>query len=234
MRIRLLLNLLSLFILFLIAAFLVACSPESERDDAGSTIPAQPTTYDDVAAPTKPVPPTDTPDATDAADEQGENGEQEDMVAPGELTVDLSAGESIAFAPLLQGDLFNADIEQPAIFVAGSPEEAEAFTSWMMEFDPSMVDTVAGTDFDANVAAALFAGAVGSSGYSITVQDVSVVDGEVRIVVEIGEPDPNSMVQTVISYPFQVIAVSRDLLPDGPARWLMVDDAGTVLAEMTY
>ena len=138
--------------------------------------------------------------------------------------------EQLPFVSVARGDSFTADLTAPTLLVAGSPDEARHLT--MLLSEPEMAHQVAAVDVGADWVVAVFRGRMGSSGYGVTIQEICRKPDRVQIIVELTDPDPAQNVSDVITYPYHVVRVPRDRVPDTSGMvWAVYATDGTLLAE---
>jgi hypothetical protein len=142
--------------------------------------------------------------------------------------------QTLMFKSLAQGDSFTAALESPTLFVASSAAEAASFTQWLDDND--VITRIQEVDFNSAWVIAVFAGQVGSSGYSITIKQISLVQGALELIVEITRPDPGQyVVLDVISYPYHIVLLPRDNLNVTPGTiWSVYTQEGTLLTQRNY
>ena len=124
-----------------------------------------------------------------------------------------------------------AQIEEPALYILSAPDEFEKIAQW---FPAEERDAVAAVDYDNNYLVAAFYGVASTSGHTITVQEVYVDGGVVKVIV-LREGVPEGMMAAdVISYPYQLVTIPKASLdvPEG-AVWEMIDTEGSLLATFT-
>ncbi len=143
------------------------------------------------------------------------------------------AMHTVTFDSLGQGDSVTAGLVDPTLFVAGSPEEADRFTDLLD--DSAAARRIQQLDFDTVWVVAVFSGVKGSSGYGITVQEVSAGPTTVGLTVNLTGPAPDQAASPVESNPYHVIVLPREGLPEAPRTTLIVHTSeGTLLVHRTY
>lgn len=122
-----------------------------------------------------------------------------------------------------------------SIFIAGNMAEAETLMSALLRSGQSEVaQRIRNTPFDESLVLAV-ARHASSTGYSVTIQEIRVSDGEVDLVVTLGTPGSTTPVQPAEMRPDHIVRVSRSAIPLAPqTRWRMLTTSGETLAETTY
>ncbi len=139
---------------------------------------------------------------------------------------------TIPFESLDKGDSSTVELEKPAIFVAGSPDETGNFTGWL---GANVATRIQQIDFKTTWVIAVFRGKMDTSGYGIEVQEINLAPGTVQIKVNLTDPSPERMVQPVISYPYQIILVPKGKLQVAPGTiWVMYDLKSSEIAKIKY
>jgi hypothetical protein len=139
----------------------------------------------------------------------------------------------VPFVTLAQGDSYTARLENPTLLLAGTPAEVARINGWLAGSDASA--SLEGVDLATTVVVALFRGQVGSSGYGVTIERLTRDSAGVRLVARLTAPGAGQMVADVIAYPYHLIAVPRDQIPDAlGTRWTAVTPDGVLLVEAAY
>jgi len=137
---------------------------------------------------------------------------------------------TIPFESLAQGESYTAQLENPALFVVSNAAEADRFTQLLN--DPEIVQRIESVDFNTTYVVAVFRGQVGSSGYGIAMRDITSAPGTVQLKVNLTDPPSDRAVSAVISYPYQLVLVSREKLPIAPeTTWSVYDSEGKLLVQ---
>ncbi len=121
-------------------------------------------------------------------------------------------------------------LQQPALYVAGNPDQAALFINWLD--DPDLVARIWENDYSTTWVVAAFRGQMPTSGYGIAIEDLQS-DGEtVKLYASLSDPDPDAMVAQVLSYPHQVLFVPKTQAPapEG-ATWSLFTSEGKLLAQ---
>ena len=137
---------------------------------------------------------------------------------------------TIPFQSLAQGESYTAQLENPALFVVSNAAEADRFTQLLN--DPEIVQRIQSVDFNTTYVVAVFRGQVGSSGYGIAIGDITSAPGTVQLKVNLTDPPSDRAVSAVISYPYQLVSVSREKLSIAPeTTWSVYDSEGKLLVQ---
>jgi hypothetical protein len=143
----------------------------------------------------------------------------------------------IVFENLAQGDSYIANLKTPTLFVADNEDDASRLTKLLhegLERD-NVIREIQQVDFATTWVVAVFRGGVGSSGYDIAVQKVSLTSNTVQVVINLTDPAPDQNVSAIESYPYHIILISKEQLPVAPRTlWAMYTSDGRLLAQITY
>lgn len=140
---------------------------------------------------------------------------------------------TISFEVLGQGDSLTANLENPALLIAGTLDETKSFMQWID--DAELNAKIAQVDFQQELVIALFRGKFGSSGYGITTQRVQSTATGVQITAKLEDPPADQNVSSVISYPYQIITIPRDQIDlTSKPVWSLLDTTGETLAQTRY
>lgn len=140
-------------------------------------------------------------------------------------------GECIPFIALLQGELTTGAQAGPLLLFAADASEARTLIRWPNSRKAAeWIDTV---DYQQWFVAAVFAGAKGRSGYRVNVNEIRATPEKVCIIVALTEPaGPSS---EVISYPYQVLKISRSACGLGHQKlWEVWDTTGKLLIQKRF
>jgi len=155
------------------------------------------------------------------------------ILPPGTPSRSTEAMQMITFKSLAQGESLTAELESPTLFVASSAAEAARFTRWLDDTD--VITRIQEVDFNSAWVVAVFAGKMGSSGYSITIKKIGIVPQTVELVVEITKPAPGQNVSDVISYPYHIVLLPRERLKVTPGTiWSVYTQEGALLTQLNY
>lgn len=89
----------------------------------------------------------------------------------------------------------------------------------------------ADVDFDAHVVLAAMQGAKNSAGYAISITRATQYGGEVRVEVEVVEPEESSFTAQILTSPYHLVMAGRDAFdPRGELDFIFVDRNGLVLS----
>ena len=120
------------------------------------------------------------------------------------------------------------DPDTPVIYVADSHDDLSAFSRFLNPEHRRALDKV---DFSSDLVLAVFAGAKGSAGHAITVQQVSVVDGQLRVAVRQLVPAPDASAAAAFTSPYHVVKVAKaEFKGIVPSPWMILDDKGKKVA----
>jgi hypothetical protein len=145
----------------------------------------------------------------------------------------IDVASTIPFETIGRGETFIAELQSPALFVAASTAEVARFTTWLN--DTNLVNRTQGIDFNRSWIVAVFSGPAPSTGYGVTIQTIDLTPEGVRLGVKLIEPDPDRLTSAVVSFPYDLILVSKDQLGVHPgATWAAYNSDGTLLAQVKY
>jgi hypothetical protein len=140
---------------------------------------------------------------------------------------------AIVFETLTRGDSYTAELQVPALLVVRSAADGARCTEWLK--DPDIARRIEEVDFGTTSVVALFRGRMGSSGYGIAIQAISLASGTVQLTVDLTNPAPGQNVSDEVSYPCHIILVPREQLPMAPGTiWAVYDTEGSLLVETRY
>ena len=145
-------------------------------------------------------------------------------VPSSEKPLQSGSGTLTNFERLLQGDSLIAGLMEPTLLIVGDRDQA-------MELEPlfddaAVVEQIERVNYSEFWLLAVFGGEVASSGYSVTVEELSFASDMLDIRVIRTEPDPDRMVSAVISYPFELILVPRTSMNiTADTTWVIFDGA---------
>ena len=151
------------------------------------------------------------------ADGQVEPGEDRDL---------------LDFRTLDRGASYTAALDKPALFVAGDASQVGRFADWL---DDEMAAQVRGVDFDRVWVIAVFRGLASSSGYEIETRFVRATEEAVELTVDLKDPAPDQMVAQVITYPYHIVVVPREVLqPVSETIFSVHTGDGKLLVQVEY
>ena len=151
------------------------------------------------------------------ADGQAEPGEDRDL---------------LDFRTLDRGASYTAELDKPALFVAGDASQVGRFADWL---DDEMAAQVRGVDFDRVWVIAVFRGLASSSGYEIETRFVRATEEAVELTVDLKDPAPDQMVAQVITYPYHIVVVPREVLqPVSETIFSVHTGDGKLLVQVEY
>jgi hypothetical protein len=121
-------------------------------------------------------------------------------------------------------------LQQPALYVAGNPDQAALFINWLN--DPELMAQIWDNDYSTTWVVAAFRGQMPTSGYGIAIEDLQSDGQTVKLYARLSDPDPEQMLAQVISYPVDVRFVSKSQapMPEG-ATWTLFTGEGKLLAQ---
>ncbi len=153
--------------------------------------------------------------------------------SPGLPPINTNISGRITFETLDIGNSITAEMEKPEIIVAGNAAEAARFAGLLAEGDAAT--RIQKTDFNNTVMVAVFRGQMSTSGYGITVQEISLAPGMVKLTVNLTDPAPDQAVLPVISYPYHIILLKKEELNLAPGTiWAVHTPDDTLLAQTRY
>jgi hypothetical protein len=150
------------------------------------------------------------------------------QVSPGDTPPDSLATGTVPSK--LDPGFAEDHLQQPALYVAGNPDQAALFINWLN--DPDLVARIWDNDYSTSWVVAAFRGQVPTSGYGIAIEEIQSDGQSAKVYVRLSDPDPDQMVAQVISYPFDLRFVPREQapVPEG-ATWSMFTGEGKLLAQ---
>ena len=140
---------------------------------------------------------------------------------------------AVVFESIAQGNSFIAEVETPTLLIANSVNETTNFTKWLHDID--ITSQLRKTNFNTHLVIAVFSGKKGSSGYSITINEIFTALKEVMLVVNLIKPEPGQRVQEVITYPYHIILLPKNDLQITPGTiWNVYSSEGVLLTKTIY
>lgn len=137
----------------------------------------------------------------------------------------------LPFETLANGASFHAMAAKPRLQVLTSKEDAAPLLRALG--DKKLAGRIQEIDFGASLIVAVFRGRMGSSGYGITVQKVCAAQDSIQLTVDLS--DPAGMAASVITYPYHLILLSREVIGDTTkASWLVYTSEGKLLLRQPW
>ena len=154
-------------------------------------------------------------------------------------TPDEVVGEAVPFLSIAKGEAGSRrlDVFRPTLEVVGSTDELEGLIRWNRpRYVPRQVrEGLQGIDPDATWVVGAFSESKPTNGHGISIQEVTLDEGQVSVTVHLTSPLPGHAAAAVQTHPYHLVAISRDDLAVLPGtRWSMVTKDGKVLAETVY
>ena len=107
----------------------------------------------------------------------------------------------------------------PECLVITDEEEFDRFISMAL-----LQEEIYEVDFESEVVIAAMQGPKNTGGFAISIMHASQADSEVRVEIEVIEPDPESMTVQVLTSPYHLVKAERaDFSPLGPLNFTFVD-----------
>ena len=126
---------------------------------------------------------------------------------------------------------------KPTLFVSGVEEGSSRFgdrlraATLIDDVKPFLSPDEPGAEWRAIV----FLGLRASGGYGISVESVSMQEGQVRLTVVVTSPRNDEAVFDAEAHPYEVVVMAEEDIVSPPGTtWSMVTEDGTVLAETVY
>ncbi len=213
---------------FLLMGALVGCSASPATSPDVQAVPPTEVVVATVAPKEEPLSPTEAPAPSATA---------EPAPAPTEGAAPPSdapppAEGAIPFERLAQGESLAAGVGAGTLMVADSAEEVEQIVA--MVGDEGIASQLRAADLQGVMVVALFRGEEISSGYGVTIQEISQGADAVQLTAALSAPGADQMVSDMISYPYDIVLIptgAASLAPGTAWRAHTTDD--TVLAELT-
>ena len=135
----------------------------------------------------------------------------------------------LIFQSIAQAAPGGTEPAKPAVRIAAASEEAETFLPYLTAEHQSAVRN---NDWANRAVVAVFLGAVSSNGYRITVRQLRVEQGRLRVTVSVQAPSPDSNVRPAFTSPYHVVSVPKTAFgSSAPSSWLLETSEGKVLAQ---
>ncbi|MCB0194477.1 MAG: protease complex subunit PrcB family protein [Anaerolineae bacterium] len=235
-------------LIFLSASWLSACesnsasAPQVEAPPpVQTTSPQESDAEESVASPTDmpavnpTTEPASLPDPTSNPPEDQEQAQSgtEEVPTPEETSLQAASTTSLAFTTLNQGASMTLQLDKPSIFIAGTQDDIEALKTGLA--DPEITQFIETVDLNTNWVVGIIQGPIGSSGYGIEIQSVNQMPNEITMVADLTEPGPDQMTSDVITYPYHLIVIPKNELPENPGTsWSVYTGSNELLAQESY
>ncbi len=145
-----------------------------------------------------------------------------------------TGASDLPFDIVAQGNSTTARTNEPTLLIVSAPAQAVSLTA-LAPYDPRLADQMTDMDLTEKVVVAIFPGQVSSGGYEVAIQRMTLAGKKVRIMAQVNTPPPGGRVTAVISYPYQVVSISREALPlQSSLTWEVYDQTGKLLAQTRY
>lgn len=145
-------------------------------------------------------------------------------------------GENLPFETILQGDGFYTGQgygrEEPNLLIISIPKEVDV-PGLDIQFPPELAAQLRDLDYDHFFAVLILQGQQGSTGHSVTVQQVRRKGNQVIIKAKFVEPAPRALVGWLITSPFHLIAIPKQGTWGQPIRFVLMTDTN-VVTETTH
>ena len=101
--------------------------------------------------------------------------------------------------------------------------------------DPASAPTVAGVDLSTHALVALFIGRWPQEGHHVTIESIRATDAGVCLTALVTGPTPGQDAADAETYPYHVVAVPLDSLPQTPGTtWTAASPDGTTIASARF
>ena len=137
----------------------------------------------------------------------------------------------LAFRSLGQAAPTNAEPQTPMVYIAASANELAPFAQLLTEEHQQLAGSV---DYTKSLVLAVFSGAVGASGSTMTVEQIRLDGGKLLVVANRRDPQPGENVLAVFTSPYHLVELSRAELGGIPASWTLVNSQGDVMATGSF
>ena len=135
----------------------------------------------------------------------------------------------IPIQSLAQGNVYDHGPPRSILAVSVKPD------SIVSVIDPAEAPTVASVDLSTNVLVALFIGRWPQEGHRVTIQSARVFDTGVCLTAQVVRPTPGQDAADAETYPYHVVALPVDGLPQAPGTvWTVVSTDGAQVATTTF
>lgn len=155
---------------------------------------------------------------------------------PGNESAENQSGQaqSLPFEDIGQGDSFIAELENPAVFLAATPEQLAEFSPWLVD-NVEALDQLGQTNLETHTLLAIFRGFAPSSGYQIMATDITAENNTLNITVQLSDPAEDQLAATVITYPYHLVSIpNTDFDPGQLTQWTITDTDGNLIGEGSF
>lgn len=143
-----------------------------------------------------------------------------------------SAAETEGLVPtqsLAQGNVSDHGPPRSILVVATRPDPI------VPVIDPASAPTVAGVDLTTHALVALFIGRWPQEGHHVTIESIRATDAGVCLTALVTGPAPGQDAADAETYPYHVVAVPLDALPQTPGTtWTAVSPDGVTIASARF
>jgi hypothetical protein len=140
-----------------------------------------------------------------------------------------SRGQNLPFETIAQRDIINYREESPALFVIANDDEVDTLVPNVLAEDPALVDQLHQLDYERFFAILVLHGYVGSTGVSVTVQQITRQDNEVAVQARFVQPAPGTRTMPAFTSPYHLVAVSKQGEWGQQTRFVLVADSEEVV-----
>lgn len=140
----------------------------------------------------------------------------------------------IPFESVAQADSYiSYGTPTPALFIASNPSEAAHLIRWLNK--ANIAKQIQDIDFNTTWVVAVFREEVPSSGYGITIWEISTAPGTVHLTVNLTNRAADRLHSAIMSYPYHIVLIPREEIRVAPGTiWSVYATEGTLLVQSKY
>ena len=139
--------------------------------------------------------------------------------------------DSLSFETLARGDSYTAELVEPRLVVVSNSSDASRLARLLDE--PQLARRIRLVDFERVWIVGIFRGQMGSTGYGIVIQEISIAQEKVRLRVNFTDPAPALNVSDVITYPYHIVVLAREnFQPTPQTTWRVHTPDGKLLLQV--
>ncbi len=132
---------------------------------------------------------------------------------------------------LARGDSYTAEFVEPQLVFAVNSHDASRMIGFLDSHH--LTERVRSVDFERSWIFGIFRGQMGSTGYGIVIQKITIINENVRLQVKLTDPAPAQNVSDVITNPYHIVVLPRaNFQPTPQTTWLVYTPDGRLLLKV--
>jgi hypothetical protein len=141
--------------------------------------------------------------------------------------------QDLAFETIAQSDIINYREEKPALLVIAKADEINPLVQNVLAEDPALTTQLRQLDYDRVFAILVFQGRKGSTGYIVTVRQITRQGNQVTVKAEFVEPSLGTFIKPAFTSPYHLVAVSKQGKWGQQIRFVLMTDT-QIVAESSH